>query len=171
MSASDNEIDLNDDEEDILDKEPAKITTAKAQPPVQQPAQVKSEEDNSNGGGSSDILGSLADLGLRFFLVLVVAMLDCLEQTFANMSYASGKNFKWVLLIVFTYIPVSILSPLFGYRSCITWQDACIAFIVTFCLFAINGINKASINSTVSKIKEVSSKVKEVGGRSHGNKK
>ena len=145
-----------DDEDDILDKPAPKKLVQMKIPAVQEESQDDmAPPDTSN----NDILGSLADLGLRFFLVLIVAMLDCIEQTFASMSYASGKNFKWVLLIVFTYIPVSVLSPLFGYRSCITWQDAVIAFIVTSALYAVNGISKATINGAVSKIKEASSKV------------
>lgn len=151
----------SEDEDDILDEPSPKQATqkSKSQPQQPQPQQQQQEADVSHDTSNNDILGSLADLGLRFFLVLIVAMLDCIEQTFASMSYASGKNFKWVLLIVFTYIPVSVLSPLFGYRSCITWQDAVIAFIVTLALYAVNGINKATINGAVSKIKEASGKV------------
>lgn len=155
-----------DDDDDILDKPEDDEDNILDKPAPKKPAQMKtsavqeeSQDDmTSPDTSNNDILGSLADLGLRFFLVLVVDMLDCIEQTFASMSYASGKNFKWVLLIVFTYIPVSVLSPLFGYRSCITWQDAIIAFIVTSALYAVNGINKATINGAVSKIKEASSK-------------
>lgn len=114
--------------------------------------------NNESGSNSVDIFGSLVDLGGRAFVVVIIAMLDCIEQTFANMTYASGKNFKWVLLVVCSYLPVSILSPLFGYRSCITWQDAIIAILVTCVLYAVNGINKMQINAMVLKIKEIKQK-------------
>lgn len=130
------------------------------------------ENDNSKEKEKQDIdiFGSLLDLGGRVFIVVVIAMLDCIEQTFANMTYASGKNFKWVLLVVCTYLPISILSPLFGYRSCITWQDSIIAILVTCVLYAVNGINKMQINAMVVKIKEVNKSIME-GTKHNGERK
>lgn len=112
-------------------------------------------DDGSTGGVFDDLLGSLLDLGVRFFIVLVTAMLDCVEQSFANMTYSSGKNFKWVLLVVLTYLPVSLFSPLLGYRTVIMWQDALIALLVTTCIFAINNITKSSIDKMVDNIKSI----------------
>lgn len=159
----DNSDEQQDD--DILQLQEQPVAQTKKQQPV-----AKVEQDEPTPSNNNDILGSLADLGLRFFVVIVVSMLDCIEQTFANMSYASGKSFKWVLLVVATYLPVSLLSPLFGYATCITWQDAIIAFIVTLALYAVNGVNRATINGAVSRIKEVSNRVVE-GGKQRVKKK
>lgn len=123
---------------------------------------INTEQTSEDASVFDDLFGSLMDLGIRFFLVLITAMLDCIEQTFANITYASGKNFKWVLLVVFTYIPVSLFSPLFGVMSVIPWQDSVIAFLVTLCIFTINNVTKASIEKMVTTIKNV--KIKKIEG-------
>lgn len=103
------------------------------------------------------ILEQLKDVAI----LVMSTVIDCLEESFDCMTYVGGKNLKWVLLVVFTFIPVTAILPKVGMNTFVPWQDAVIAFVVMLFIYAINNISKASVNSSVLKAKEVVHTIKE----------
>lgn len=99
---------------------------------------------------------------LKYIVILVMStIIDCLEESFDCMTYVGGKNLKWVLLVVFSFVPITAILPKVGMNTFVPWQDAVIAFIVMLFIYAINNISKASIDNSVLKAKEVVNNIKE----------
>lgn len=77
------------------------------------------------------------------------------------MTYVGGKNLKWVLLIVFSFIPVTILLTILRLNTFMPWQDATIAFIVMLLIYGINNITRDSVEKSMFKVKGVMNSIKE----------
>lgn len=147
------------------------------QPKEQNKVADSKKQDNKNNNQnkqqitkerSNDLLGDLATAVGHMLVVMCAVVMDCFELTFANMSYASGKHFKYVLLIVASYTPISIISVLLGYVPCVLWQDALLALLVTAVLYAVNGINDVVIKNSVTKMQAVSRRLMEGAKTKHG---
>lgn len=96
-----------------------------------------------------------------FAILIVTTIIDCLEESFNCMTYVGGKNLKWVLLIVFSFIPVTILLTILKLNTFIPWQDATIAFIVMLLIYGINNITRDSVEKSMFKVKGAMNSIKE----------
>lgn len=103
------------------------------------------------------VLAKLKDI----VILIMSTIIDCLEESFNCMTYVGGKNLKWVLLIVFSFIPVTAILPKVGMNTFIPWQDAIIAFVIMLIIYGINNITKAGVDNSVLKAKKVISNIKE----------
>lgn len=112
---------------------------------------------------NENTLSDLVSLLIEYTILVISSMLDCIELSFANMTYASGKNLKYVVLIVLSYLPISVIVTFFGYSPVIKWQDSLCACIVILVIWSINGITDASVNKMVSDLRNVKQGVKKHG--------
>lgn len=95
-----------------------------------------------------DILDCVLDKVGELFILLITTILDCIESAFDCMIYRKGKSLLPVLLITWSFLPVTFLSMLFSVGF-IHPLDSLVAGIFMTIIYSINNITKFQIEDSV----------------------
>ncbi|WP_289752880.1 hypothetical protein [Bacteroides acidifaciens] len=109
---------------------------------------------------TNDILGAVFDKTKDLLILFIGVVLDCIESAFDCMTYRKGKNLLPVLLVVVSFLPISLLSEILE-LGFIHWQDALVASIFMTIIYAINNITKAQVENSIIFAREEASVIKE----------
>lgn len=104
----------------------------------------------------------IVDIGLeklKYLVILLVStVLDCVESAFDCMTYRKGKSLLSVLLVVYSFIPITLLASILE-LGFLNFGDAIVASIFMTIVYSINNITKSQIENSIIFARETAIKV------------